>query len=210
MTKTRAAKLNAADRDAIRSAGTVQFLLDVVAGKPQPLRDAAGRIVDWTDPPELPLRVSTAASLVRKVLPDLAAQSIDLQTSGEGVLRLVLSDGLTPPGMKQIEETETTELIEGTQSPVPTIDARDGDRLSTSSDAVTRGDLDGGGPQIGPAAAVEAPTTTETAPDNASDDPDARTAPDTATEAPTTPDCATDEAEPPVRQRRRRKRSRRQ
>ncbi len=86
----------AADREAIRRAGSLQFLLDIVAGKPAPVRDAAGRIVDWTDPPELPLRVSTATALVKKVLPDLQAQAIDLQTAGDGMIKIFLGD-IPPP-----------------------------------------------------------------------------------------------------------------
>ncbi len=100
----------ATERESIRSAGALQFLLDIVQGKPAPVRDAAGRVVDWTDVPDLPLRVSTATALVKKVLPDLQAQSIDLQTSGEGVLRLVLADGVTPPGTLQADPAV---IIEG-------------------------------------------------------------------------------------------------
>ena len=93
-------------RKAIHDANVVAFLLDIVAGKPAPVRDEAGRIIDWTDPPELPLRVSTATALARKVLPDLAASQIDLETSGGTTLQIVLGEGLTPPGSRTIEHED--------------------------------------------------------------------------------------------------------
>lgn len=102
---------NAADRDAIRRSGALQFLLDIVAGKPAPVRDAAGRIVDWTEAPELPLRVSTATSLVKKILPDLAAQSIDVKASADGVLNLVITPGIAPPG--SLQEGDDAKVIDG-------------------------------------------------------------------------------------------------
>lgn len=97
---------NAADRDAIRAADPIRFLIDAMQGKPAAVRDEAGRIVAWTDAPDLGQRISIAQSLANKVLPNLQAQSIDLNTTGDGMLRIVLGDGLAPPVSKTIEHQE--------------------------------------------------------------------------------------------------------
>lgn len=110
----------AADREAIRRSGSLQFLLDIVAGKPAPIRDAAGRVVDWSPPPELPLRVSTATALVKKVLPDLQAQAIDLQTSGDGMIRIYLGD-VPPPA--SVDDTAAGEGL--VRAPERLADGRD-------------------------------------------------------------------------------------
>ncbi|TYB83121.1 hypothetical protein [Maritimibacter fusiformis] len=102
---------NQADREAIRRSGSLQFLLDVVAGKPAPVRDAAGRIIDWTDAPELSLRVSTAQSLVKKILPDLAAQQIDFKSTTEGTLQILLAPGVVPPA-----SVDARDVIDGQAS----------------------------------------------------------------------------------------------
>ena len=110
----------AEDREAIRRSDALKFLLDIVAGKPAPVRDAAGRIVDWTEPPELPLRVSTATALVKKVLPDLAASQIDISGSGEGGIRLILTNGVLPP--RSVEEKDITPEPEAIEHQQPVDD----------------------------------------------------------------------------------------
>lgn len=103
---------NAADRDAIRAADPVRFLIDAMQGKPAAVRDEAGRIVAWSEPPDLGQRISIAQALSNKVLPNLQAQSIDLNTSGDGMLRIVLGEGLAPPVSKTIEHQESVAATE--------------------------------------------------------------------------------------------------
>lgn len=87
----------AADRQAARNSGALEFLIDVTQGKPLPVRDEAGRIIGWTDVADIGVRVSTAQALLRKFLPDISASQVDVNHSGDGAIRIVFGDGLAPP-----------------------------------------------------------------------------------------------------------------
>ena len=86
-----------ADRAAIRASNPIAFLIDAMQGKPAPVRDAAGRIVEWDEPLEYEKRTQIAQGLARKVLADLSAQQIDLNANTEGTIKIILGDGLAPP-----------------------------------------------------------------------------------------------------------------
>jgi len=96
MTKSSPNAWNAAMREELRNSDLVPFLLSVVRGEKIPERDERGRIVAWTDPPDLGMRVSTAQALLRKIAPDVSAQQLDITGNGEGgPLQIVL--GIAPP-----------------------------------------------------------------------------------------------------------------
>lgn len=101
----------AAERESIRDE-VLPFLRAIVRGERLPIRDAAGRVTDESDPPPLELRVSTALSLAKKVMPDLQASQVDLTSGGEGIVQLVLG-GIVPPGGGQVIGHQPGRQIEG-------------------------------------------------------------------------------------------------
>lgn len=104
----------AAERASIREE-VLPFLRAIVRGERLPIRDAAGRVTGESDPPPLELRVSTALSLAKKVMPDLQASQVDLTSGGEGIVQLVLG-GIVPPGGGLVIEHQNAE-IEGHVTP---------------------------------------------------------------------------------------------
>lgn len=113
----RPAKQTAAThRETINRAGVIHFLLDVVAGKPQPLRDQAGRIIGWSEPAELPQRISAAQHLANKIAPNLASQELEV-SGGEGgqPIQLVLAANVVPPRSGTKDVTPDPQEIEHQQ-----------------------------------------------------------------------------------------------
>lgn len=113
MTKPSRTAQVAADREKIRDAGTLDFLVSVMRGEPVPVRDQAGRVVDFTEAPDLGQRIDVAKHLAGKVMPNLQSQSIDLETTGDGNgLTLVFGTGLAPPASQERDVTPEPETIE--------------------------------------------------------------------------------------------------
>jgi len=107
MTKRPAKQTAAMHREVINRSGALHFLIDIVQGKPQPVRDQAGRIIDWTEPAELGQRISAAQHLTNKVIPNLQAQQLDITSDNQQTLRIVMDPNLVPQGnMKTVEQIE--------------------------------------------------------------------------------------------------------
>lgn len=104
MSKTRATKQNAEMRDAIRAVSPERFLIEQMLGHKAPVRDEVGRITGYAPPAELGQRIDIAKALLKKVMPDLSASAVDISSNGDSVMRLVLSDGLLPPGIEHQEQ----------------------------------------------------------------------------------------------------------
>ncbi len=109
---------NAQMREELRQSDLVPFLLAIVRGEKIPERDEKGRVIGYTDPPDLGMRVSTAQALLRKIAPDVSATQLDVTSGGEGgVLRLVLAEGVAPPGAGDtIEHDSEPEALEQRQT----------------------------------------------------------------------------------------------
>jgi hypothetical protein len=134
----------AESRKAIHDANVVAFLLDIVQGKPAPVRDQAGRIVEWTDPPDLPLRVSTATALAKKVLPDLAASQLEIGSADGQAIQLVFAPGILAPGSDaQVIEHEEDDQDDATPAQL------EEDATPTVDEALTPGNTRGAAPRPG-------------------------------------------------------------
>ncbi len=110
------AKLKAT-RALIHEADPVAFAINAMMGLPAPKRDMAGRIIGEEPALDHEKRVNIALALARKIMPDLAAQQIDL-TSGGGEIgfKIILGDGVLPPASvddAQVIEHEASRQIEG-------------------------------------------------------------------------------------------------
>jgi len=119
---------NAADRDAIRAADPIRFLIDALQGKPAAVRDEAGRIVAWSDAPDLAQRISIAQALANKVLPNLQATQLDVSNS-DGSLRIVWGGDIPPPASVEDKseaiDITPSETLTATPSQAPHSDEGD-------------------------------------------------------------------------------------
>ena len=99
-----------ADRDRIRAADPIAFLISVVRGEPLPVRDQSGAITGY-ERVEAPVRVAAAERLLRKIVPDLKA--IDITGDG-GAITFRIETPFALPGShrpNQIEATIRTEEL---------------------------------------------------------------------------------------------------
>lgn len=110
------AEVNAA-RAQIHSAGLVQWCLDLIAGKPLPIRDTEGNITGWTDPADITQRQTMAGQLLNRTLPQLKAQDIDVTSTSDGTLTIQFGEGIVAPGSRTVDvtpaEIEDAEVEDG-------------------------------------------------------------------------------------------------
>jgi hypothetical protein len=100
-----------ADRDRIRSADPIAFLISVIRGEPLPVRDAAGEVTGY-ERVEAPVRVAAAERLLRKIVPDLKA--VDITGDGAGITFRIESPFALPGSHRtaQIDATIPTDELD--------------------------------------------------------------------------------------------------
>ena len=93
-----------ADRDRIRTADPIAFLIAVIRGEPLPVRDQSGAITGY-ERVEAAVRVAAAERLLRKVVPDLKAVDI---TGDGGSVTFRIETPFALPGSHRPELIEAT------------------------------------------------------------------------------------------------------
>ena len=93
-----------ADRERIRAADPIAFLIGVIRGEPLPVRDLTGTITSY-ERVDAPVRVAAAERLLRKIMPDLKA--VDISGDGAGIT-FRIETPFALPGSHRPEQIDAT------------------------------------------------------------------------------------------------------